>query len=217
MKSHAAQATATPAPPAPATGTPNPQATTVTTPAPASGANPNAVLTGYRAQLRELRNQYEMLERSRRELVGQLRQGTVSDGDRTGIEGRLAVVDQQLAAKQIAIAEAEARVAVAAAVPGANIDPPRRPERISPADVLEMSAVIFTILAIPIVLAWSRRIWRRNAVTVSLTPELAERMQSLERSMDAVAVEVERIGEGQRFVTRLLGEREREAQAKLNG
>jgi hypothetical protein len=140
-----------------------------------------------------------------------LREGTVSDADRTGIESRLAVFDQQLAAKQVAIAEAEGRVAVAAAVPGANIDPPREPERVSPGDVIEMGAVIFTILAIPIVLAWSRRIWRRNAVTISLTPELADRMQSLERSMDAVAIEVERIGEGQRFVTQFMAGQPRDA------
>ncbi len=194
-----------------------PQATTIETPAAPAGANPNAVLTAYRAQLRELRNQLDALEDSRRELVSQLRQGTVSDGDRAGIESRLGVIDQQLAAKQIAIAEAEGRVAVAAAVPGANIDPPRPPDRLSASDVAEMSAVVFTILMIPIVLAWSRRIWRRNAVTISLTPELAERMQSLERSMDTVAIEVERIGEGQRFVTQLLGGKGREAISRGTG
>jgi hypothetical protein len=37
-------------------------------------------------------------------------------------------------------------------------------------------------------------------------PALGERLTSLEESVDAVAVEVERIGEGQRFVTRLLTE-----------
>jgi hypothetical protein len=33
-----------------------------------------------------------------------------------------------------------------------------------------------------------------------------ERMQRLENAIDAIAVELERIGEGQRFVTKLLGE-----------
>ena len=32
-----------------------------------------------------------------------------------------------------------------------------------------------------------------------------ERMSRLEQAMDAVAVEVERVGEGQRYVTRVLG------------
>ena len=40
------------------------------------------------------------------------------------------------------------------------------------------------------------------------SPELADRFRNLEQSIDAVAIEVERIGEGQRFMTKLLAERE---------
>jgi hypothetical protein len=40
----------------------------------------------------------------------------------------------------------------------------------------------------------------------SLPRELAGRLARLEQALDAVAVEVERIGEGQRFLTRLLTE-----------
>jgi hypothetical protein len=36
--------------------------------------------------------------------------------------------------------------------------------------------------------------------------ELSARLDDLERSIDAIAVEVERVGEGQRFVTRLFTE-----------
>ena len=36
-----------------------------------------------------------------------------------------------------------------------------------------------------------------------------ERLERIERAVEAVAIEVERISEGQRFVTRLLSERER--------
>ena len=37
--------------------------------------------------------------------------------------------------------------------------------------------------------------------------EIAERLANLERAVDAIAVETERISEGQRFTTRLLSER----------
>lgn len=37
--------------------------------------------------------------------------------------------------------------------------------------------------------------------------ELSGRLSNLERSLDAIAVEVERVGEGQRFMTRLFSER----------
>jgi hypothetical protein len=39
-----------------------------------------------------------------------------------------------------------------------------------------------------------------------LARELTERLTQLEQSVDAVAIEVERIGEGQRFMTRLFTE-----------
>jgi len=37
--------------------------------------------------------------------------------------------------------------------------------------------------------------------------ELSSRLSGLEHSLDAIAVEVERVGEGQRFLTRLFAER----------
>lgn len=37
--------------------------------------------------------------------------------------------------------------------------------------------------------------------------ELVERMERMEQALDAIAVQVERIAEGQRFTTRLLSER----------
>ncbi|HEX5973240.1 MAG TPA: hypothetical protein VFY85_15000 [Gemmatimonadaceae bacterium] len=38
-------------------------------------------------------------------------------------------------------------------------------------------------------------------------PELSSRLTHLEQSLDAIAVEVERVGEGQRFMARLFSER----------
>jgi hypothetical protein len=42
---------------------------------------------------------------------------------------------------------------------------------------------------------------------VALPADLAERLERIERAVDTTAIEVERIGEGQRFLTRTLGER----------
>jgi hypothetical protein len=41
----------------------------------------------------------------------------------------------------------------------------------------------------------------------ALPPALDERMQRLEQSMESIAIEVERISEGQRFTTKLLTDR----------
>ena len=39
-----------------------------------------------------------------------------------------------------------------------------------------------------------------------IPPEVASRLERMEQSLDAIAVEVERISEGQRFTTKLLAE-----------
>ena len=60
-------------------------------------------------------------------------------------------------------------------------------------------------------LAWrvsrGRVAHRADAASATAPSEFAARLRGLEQSVDAVAVEVERIGEGQRFVTRLFAER----------
>jgi hypothetical protein len=40
-----------------------------------------------------------------------------------------------------------------------------------------------------------------------LAPDVQDRMSRIEQAVDAIAIEVERVSEGQRFVTRLLSER----------
>lgn len=53
----------------------------------------------------------------------------------------------------------------------------------------------------------ARRTWRwGRSATPASSPEITDRLAHLEQSVDAVAIEVERIGEGQRFVTRLFTE-----------
>jgi hypothetical protein len=54
---------------------------------------------------------------------------------------------------------------------------------------------------------YARRIWSRGGSAIPALPrELTDRLTNLEQSVDAVAIEVERISEGQRFMTRLFTE-----------
>jgi hypothetical protein len=77
---------------------------------------------------------------------------------------------------------------------------------------------IITIFVIfPIVLAYTRLIWKRAAgpaPSSQLHDDTAQRIVQMQQSIDSMALEIERISEGQRFVTKLLTERPREA-AKL--
>ncbi|MCE9601698.1 MAG: hypothetical protein K8S21_05700 [Gemmatimonadetes bacterium] len=58
----------------------------------------------------------------------------------------------------------------------------------------------------PLAKAIARRI--ENSVP-KVDAELAERIANIERNVDVIAIEVEKLAEGQRFVTKLLAERER--------
>ena len=58
----------------------------------------------------------------------------------------------------------------------------------------------------PLAKAIARRI--ENSVP-KVDAELAERIANIERNVDVIAIEIEKLAEGQRFVTKLLAERER--------
>jgi hypothetical protein len=67
------------------------------------------------------------------------------------------------------------------------------------------------LLAVLFALGAQRLEARRRASLGDAEPALADhRMRRLEQTIDSMAVELERIGEGQRFVTKLLAERGRE-------
>jgi len=63
------------------------------------------------------------------------------------------------------------------------------------------------LLAMSALLLFLRRRWRRGPRTaLKGAPESPQRLERLEQGMDAIAIEIERISEGQRFVTKLLSE-----------
>lgn len=78
-------------------------------------------------------------------------------------------------------------------------------------DILAIGGFFFTVIVIVIGLPLVRAYVRQKERTPVLTPADVERDQRLARietAVETMAVEIERISEGQRFVTRLLAERE---------
>jgi hypothetical protein len=63
-----------------------------------------------------------------------------------------------------------------------------------------------TIVLTTIVRAWARRGGGKASAAPTASMQ-DERMARIEQAMDAIALEVERISEGQRFTTKLLAER----------
>src|SRR5689334_17845250 len=63
-----------------------------------------------------------------------------------------------------------------------------------------------TAIGVPIAKAYARRL-DREPRQPAIPPELITRLERMEQSLDSIAIEVERISEGQRFTTKLLAER----------
>lgn len=77
-----------------------------------------------------------------------------------------------------------------------------------------MIFVLAIVLGLPLVFAHIKRMSRADSRPVApASPETDQRLERIEHAIDAMAVEVERISEGQRFVTQLLSERTRERAA----
>ena len=164
----------------------------------------NAIYEALKNAHKELEQQQEGLESTRRGLLRQLDQ-IHNDAAQKGIEQRIAQIDQRLAVLDKQLADNEALVAKAAAVPGAVVQPPPDPPRNGPPDEAYAFGAFFTfIVFLPLSIAFARRIWRRSAVAVTKLPqEIYDRFARVDQSLDAIAIEVERIGEGQRYLTRM--------------
>ena len=93
-----------------------------------------------------------------------------------------------------------------------------RNEQIPPEAVDMAMGFFFTVVAIiiglPIARAFARRM-DRKAVAPQVPAEVTQQLNHLAQAVDAIAVEVERISEGQRFTTRLLAEQREGAQHAL--
>jgi hypothetical protein len=80
-----------------------------------------------------------------------------------------------------------------------------------PPQAVDISLAFFVMVAFiavgsPLARAFARRMDRKTVAPAP--PADAERLTRIEQSLEAVALEVERIGEGQRYVTQLMSNRD---------
>lgn len=170
---------------------------------------PQQVYRALRDQRDILGDQLRQLTNERDDISRELANPSTPSAVKPGLEKRLTQVDARIAGLDQQIAQSDAAVAQAAGVPGATVQPPRPPQTGPDPDMVAgLTFVVVLVFAIPISIAYARRIWRKSARTeVTLPPEMAQRMESLERGVEAIALEVERIGEGQRFLTQAMADR----------
>jgi hypothetical protein len=165
-----------------------------------------------RARRSELSDQLESATGRRRALAEQVRR---ADGaSKTGLESRLAVLDQRIVRLEAEIDQTGQQLASPQAQQYAetrvapNFNPPFRVNSIDPEPIF-ICFILFVMS--PIALSISRLLWKRGSrkiVAPVAAPESTERLERIEQAVDAIAIEVERVSEGQRFVTRLLSERQ---------
>lgn len=70
-----------------------------------------------------------------------------------------------------------------------------------------------TVIGAIVARAWARNQSAPPLIQPPVSSELLARLERIEQAVDSIAVEVERISEGQRFTTRLLAGRDESADA----
>jgi len=171
------------------------------------GASPSAVLKGMEAQRDVLRDQLGRLQEQRNEIARDLKAEDITTPDRDGLAARLKETDARISSLEKQIDQADLAVSKAASVPGAIIEEPPSPERSGSSEAQIVVPIVLMILLFPFAVAHSRRIWKRGATVIAPVPrEVTDRLEQMGQTIESMAVEVERIGEGQRFLTRVMSE-----------
>lgn len=198
-------APAAPAPPAPVTITfTDVDGTTQNLPVPISLQEVAAL----KAQRKELSDQLTSAA-SRRHRLSEEIKSSPDGASRLGLEQRLSVLDKRIVQLESDIASTGRQLSAAPqALVGATEVPVGNGD--IPENVLALSITFIVFVLFPMAFTVSRWIWKRtsrpSSSVAQLSPQIEQRMERLEQGVDAIAIEIERVTEGQRFVTKLLSE-----------
>ena len=164
-----------------------------------------------RARREQLSDQLTSVSSRRSGLADELR-ATTDAVSKSGLQDRLRLLDQRILQLETDLATTGQQLSAAPAQLTSGIEVPS-----TGSDDFEDGLMVggFGVLVLlPIALFFFRRRWRRVSPAISgRSATEYVRMERLEQGMDAIAIEIERISEGQRFVTKLLSE----SQAALGG
>lgn len=174
-------------------------------------------LLGHRSSLR---NDIVNAEQRRDDLVRRLEQTTGREHDR--VEQELTAVEQQLEASRLAIRVIDRELMGHEVVPThTEVAPGALPQVIQVKQLMADGVVyaaggaggllLFVMLSL---LVYMRRIARATREALSLIEgQVSSQHATLASGIDAIALEVERLGEGQRFMSKILAPSEGKARA----
>jgi hypothetical protein len=161
------------------------------------------------ARRSELSRQLNSADGRRRELQKQL---VTANGqqDRAGLEQRIGVLDARISGLENDLGDVGRQLSSVPAALATNRPSPINGQstRSRFVDNMVPISIVFTLFVLaPLAVSISRGIWRRGSLPrQSSSPADAQRLARMEQAMEAIAIEIERVSEGQRFVTRLLSE-----------
>jgi hypothetical protein len=129
---------------------------------------------------------------------------------RQGIEERIRVLDQRILQIESDIATTGRQLAMAPRQLIAETSQPSRPPfgGMEPRQLVPLAGIAFSMFVLaPLAFAMARRIWRGSPpAVVQRDRESDQRLERIEQAVDAIAIEIERISESQRYQNKLLGE-----------
>ena len=162
-----------------------------------------------KARREALSDQLISADGRRKELSRLARSAT--GADKAGLEQRIGVLDARLARLETDIDETGKLLASTPAALASTRGAPSFSFANSSGDNMLNTIPIVAILSVfvffPIAIAIARNIWRRGSLPrTGPDRESAQRLERMEQAMEAIAIEIERVSEGQRFVTRLMSE-----------
>lgn len=166
-------------------------------------------IVALRARRSELSSQLTSVAGRRRSLASELN-STADPAAKAGLEARISVLDKRMLQLETDIAETGRLLSSDAAQRIATTEQANNFMGMDPDAVPALIGGFMFLVMMPIAVGIGRMYWKRGSRAAALPPAVtqsAERLERLEQSVDAIAVEIERISEGQRFVTRLLSEK----------
>ncbi len=204
------------------------QATASPTPPLPAPPSPTITITGADGVPRTLaiptsRNEVRALKSERGELSDQLNSATgrrhrlseelrtaPAGTSRAGLEQRIAVLDKRMIQLESDIAATGQQMSAAPLALAGSAESQTAPNDI-PENVAAMGGAFIGLILFPLTIVYARTLWKRGtrssaAPLQQLSGDATQRLERLEQGMEAIAIEIERVAEGQRFVTRILSD-----------
>jgi hypothetical protein len=161
-----------------------------------------------KARRDELSNQLQSVDSRRSKLISELKR----TGDPVaikGLEARLSLLDARQLQLESDIQQTGQQLTGPAAGLLATTGTPPIVAGLSQNQIETLSILSILFIFFPLAVGAARAVWKRSSrpgPQLAVFTETAQRLERLEASVDAIAIEIERVSEGQRFVTKLLSE-----------